>query len=234
LQLEGCHLPVIAKSYQLLAAATLGLSGLFFGGCATKPPVISLPYEMPATSMGSNVASASGAEIDIVQDTRADRSLDMFLSERPSDLLRRALAAELISTGVFPTVAPEASASSPSRFIIEVNLCDVSWAVPNHDRMVKTAFWTSFLTGGIGGIAYGSTDTPVYGHAVVSLKLWDRVNGKVLLEQTFDATHEEHKAKLACDTLQTRAQVMALALKDVLNKAAKSFPKTAVVADSHQ
>lgn len=177
---------------------------------------------MPAMGTAKNPAGPS-AEITTVQDTREDRSLDEFLSEKPVDFVRKALAAEFVDCGTFANVGLLAGTPPTADLLIEANLREMSWAVPNHAGMVKTAFWTSFLTGGLGGLAYGSTDTPVYGHASIHLKLTQRATGLVVLDQTFDAVHEEHMAKLKCDSLETRARVMALALKAVLVKAAKAI-----------
>lgn len=205
----------------LTLAASLALLA---GGCATQRPVVTLPYAMPALGTAPAKAAVNRtAQIGTVTDTREDRSLDMFLSEPPVDFLRKALAAELVAGGAFAQVGTASGETPNPSLVVTLELRELSWAVPNHAGMVKTAFWTSFLTGGIGGIAYGSTDTPVFGRAVVAVKLTEPGTGRIVLDQAFDALHEEHTIKLKCDSLETRARVMAAALKAVLVKTTQAL-----------
>lgn len=207
---------------RFLSRLSLLLLGLFLGGCtAGKPPSIALPYAMSA--MGTAAAERPAAEITTVRDSREDRTLDSFLKEPPTRSVEQALAAELTAGGGFSKVSTHTE--PPATILIEADLREMSWAVPNHQGMMKTAFWTSFLTGGLGGLAYGATDTPVFGHAVVALKITERGSGRILLEQSFDAMHEEKMAKLKCDSLETRARMMAQALKLVLVKATQAVAK---------
>jgi hypothetical protein len=207
-----------------LAAAACAIAA-FASGCAANRQPIQLPYPMPAMGQATTSAATPTAEIVTVTDTRVDRSLDMFLSERPDDFLRRAVAAELEAGGAFAHVTPKAATPSAAAVGIDLELKDLSWAVPNHEGIVKTAFWTSFLTGGLGGLAYGSTDTLVFGRAVIALKVTERAGGQVIFNETVDAMQEEKIAKLKCDTLETRSRVMAVALKKVLTKATQAVLK---------
>jgi hypothetical protein len=205
----------------VLGAALLALAS----GCATNRKPVQLPYTFPTRATASPDAPA--AEIANVTDTREDRSLDMFLSERTPDFLRKAFAAEFEAAGTFARVAiTSGAATGPAPLVIDLALKDVSWAVPNHEKMVKTAFWTSLLTGGLGGLAYGSTDTPVFGHAALVVKVTERSSGRVLFNETVETLHEEKMAKLKSDTLGARSQVMAAALKGTLVKAAGAVRKS--------
>lgn len=193
---------------------------LGLGGCAHQPTTVALPYEAPVMGATAQTSRPAGL-LTGVQDARQDWSLDSFLKEPVADFTRRMLAAELVANGAFASVQ-EKPGDVSGGVLIEASLGELSWMVPNHSRMVKTAFWTSFLTGGLGGLAYGATETPVFGHAAIHLKLTDRATAKVLLDQSFDAVHEEHIAKLKSDTLETRTRVMGAALKATLVKAAKA------------
>jgi hypothetical protein len=201
-----------------LLLSVLGFA--FLSGCAT-PPKVSLPYVWPDRSAPSLTSASHAAEIVKVTDSREDRSLDKFLEENPTDSLRKALAAELVASGAFLRIATSPEAN-PIPTTIEADLHEMSWSVPNYKSMVQTAFVASFLTGGLGGLAYGSTETPVVGHAVVALKIIEQPTGRVILDRTFEGTEEEHMAKLKCDTLQTRAHVMAAALKKALVSASQA------------
>lgn len=202
-----------------IPASILGLA--FLSGCATTPQKISLPYVLPGKP-SAVPSTAQAAKITKVTDSREDRSLDNLLAEAPVDSVRKALAAELVGAGAFSQVSISDETNAPA-IDIEADLHEMSWMVPNHKGMVQTAFWTSFLTGGLGGLAYGSTDTPVYGHAVVKLKLTEHATGHTILDQAFEGREEEHMAKLKCDTPNTRSQVMAAALKKALSGAAQKI-----------
>lgn len=195
----------------------------FFSGCASAPKKIQMPYALPAAPAVAATATPE-AEVTAISDKRQDRSIDAYLEESPVELLRKALAAELQAGGAFASVTAQA-AQPAAPLTIEVELRDLSWAVPNHKAMIQTAFWTSFLTGGLGGLAYGSTDTPVFGHAALVLKITDRATGKVLFNETLDVVHEEKMAKLKCDTPTTKAKVMAAALKAALIKGTAGVKK---------
>lgn len=212
-----------------IRALVFALAGLLIGGCATAPRTVQLPYAFPVGTPTA-AAAAPTAEIVSVTDSREDRSFDRFMNEQPTEILRKALAAELEAGGAFSRVARQGAPIGGAAVTIDVVLHDLSWAVPNHEGIVKTAFWTSFLTGGLGGLAYGATDTPVFGHAVVALKITERASGRVILAEKLDAVHEEKTAKLKCDSLETRARVMAAALKAVLLKATLATAKARAAA----
>ena len=194
---------------------------LLAGGCATTRQPIQLPYAFPAAVKPAPAAASVAPTAEIVQvtDTREDRSLDMFLNERPTEFLRKALAAELEAAGAFARVALHEPTPAAAPIAIDLELKDLSWTVPNHKAMVKTAFWTSLLTGGLGGLAYGSTETPVFGHAVLVVKITERASGRVLFSDKIETLHEEKMAKLKSDSLETRARMMAAAMKTTLTKA---------------
>lgn len=211
------------RPFRTCLAAGLVTLTFWLSGCATNHPVVKLPYEMPAMRTPVEAPAGRIASVVDIRDAREDRSLDMFLDEPPKAFVRKALAAELTAAGAMQAVSTEND--SAAAIGIEADLNELSWAVPNHEKMMKTAFWTSFLTGGLGGLAYGSTDTPVYGHASIKLKLTERSTGRVLLDENFDALHEERTAKLKCDSLETRARVMAAALKAALVKATQAVAR---------
>jgi hypothetical protein len=194
----------------------LALFGFFGTGCVSQPPKAKLPYAWPVASQTMTVASTEerpSAVIVLVEDKREDRVLEAFLSEPIPETVKRIVAAELGQTGVFSTLEIRpVSTARPAAVELGIVLEDVSWAVPNYERMVQTAFWTSFLTGGIGGVAYGSTETPVYGRAALSLRATRLADQAVIFEHRAEAVHEEKKAKFSSDTLETRLHMSATAL----------------------
>jgi len=202
--------------FSRLALTALSLVAAFLGGCASARQTVYLPYN-PPTGTKPN-ASAPLAAIASVTDNRPDRMMNMFLKTDFDSFVQESFAAELLAAGVFRQVTA-ADKKPENDYAVSVTVQDVSWAVPNHSGMVNTAFWTSFLTGGLGGLAYGSTSTPVYGRAEIYLRIVHRETGRVVLAQSFESLDEEHLAKLKCDTLETRARVMAEAWKIAVGKA---------------
>ncbi len=198
----------------LLLVAMLGL------GCATKPNKVRLPYEWPEnTAITAMPASAPTANIASVLDTREDASIDMYLEEPFADTIRAIIAAELTQSRVFSSVAPRSiSDATPAEFELGVVVEDASWMVPNYDRILKTAFWTSFMTGGIGGVAYGSSSTPVFGRAALSVTATRTSDRTIVFQQRVEAIHEEKMAKLSSDTLTTRLRMISIALKRTMEQ----------------
>ena len=198
----------------------LAIVVLFLSGCATNRAIVSLPYTMPA--LGDDTPSPSSEYTGAIKviDYRQERSVDMFLSEPVDEFVTKALEAELSSIGAFASILPQGSRPAPD-YLVEIYLHEITWAVPNHKGMVKTAFWTSFLTGGVGGLIYGSTDTPVFGHVSVDLKIKESSTNTIVLEESLEGLHEEKIAKLKSDTLTTKARVIAMALKNALVKASR-------------
>ena len=201
-------------------ALSLCAVALAFAGCAAQRQIVHLPYALPAA--GTARPEAPSAILTTVTDARDDRLLNQFIEAPPADFLREAFAAELRAAGTCSTVTlrPAHEPPHPEDFRIELELRDASWAVPNHAKMAKTAFWTSFLTGGLGGLAYGSTEAKVYGHAAIAVKVTARATNAVLLDATFEHLHEEATSKFKCDTPTTQARVIAAALRGAVQKAA--------------
>ena len=189
------------------------LVALLLGGCASNRQAIYLPYNPPTGSS----PDAPTAVIASITDRRPDGMMGAFLKNGFESFVQESLGAELEAAGILHIASTQNNPAA--RYTIDVTVNDVSWAVPNHSGMVRTVFWTSFLTGGLGGVAYGSTSTPVFGRAEFALRIIDRESGSVVLAQSFEGLHEEHTAKLKCDTMETRARVMAEAWKLAVAKA---------------
>jgi len=189
-------------------------------GCATAPRTVSL--QTKATAYAATT-TARVAEINVsVTDEREDRSLDFILAPEAtravSDVLRRAVLDAKLAT-----LAPEV----PAKWEIHGQLARLDWFVPEYKAMLKKAFATSFLTGGLGGLAYGSTSTPVQGNAVLRLRVVK--DGKEVLSREYVGFWEEKTAKLKCDTMDTKSRVAGAALSDAVEKFLKDLDQPQTV-----
>ncbi len=90
---------------------------------------------------------------------------------------------------------------------------EMKWEVPNYDRILATAFVTSLLTGGVGGVIYGSTKVDVYGDTTLKIKIIEQDTGKILIDKDYKAHIKERKAKLSCDTSTTKSEICGKSLK---------------------
>ena len=102
--------------------------------------------------------------------------------------------------------------------ILNGELHRFAWEVPNYKRIVGTAAAVSFATGGIGGLAYGSTSTDVHGHVRVRFVVKKKESEVAALDKEYEATVTEKKAKLNSDLPKTRRAIVARALKDVMEQ----------------
>lgn len=124
---------------------------------------------------------------------------------------------ELRATGLFSDVALKAPNSSETNFVLQATLKELRWEIPNYGKMVGTTTVISALTGGIGGLAYGSTGVDVHGHARVQFVLKNPRGATVLNREYFSKT-TERKAKMNSDTPTAYREVAASSLKEVINQ----------------
>lgn len=109
-----------------------------------------------------------------------------------------------------------ADSESP-RILISVELDSLKWEVPGYQAMVKKVFFSSLLTGGLGGLAYASTKTHVHGDC--SIRVTYSISGVKFHEAKYEFKHVETMAKLKCDTRETRVRVVSAALSNVIGQA---------------
>lgn len=187
---------------------------LLSSGCASRKP---LPYEHSAA-----VQAAAGAPllsvkpmVDERPDRRKDRTDSVLAIPACVDVV---IAAELERSGLFSKVVLVTNELSPKGFMLEGKLRDFRWEVPNYEQKVGTATVLSVVSGGIGGMIYGSTGTDVLGHATIRFVLRDLKENRVLLDQEYKETVTEETTKLACDTPKTCRAMASKALKSVLDR----------------
>lgn len=208
---------------KFILAMAAGLMALL-SGCATNAQrAVPLPHK--ATSYtAQNAIKVSKVDVSIT-DGRSDHSLDPILSTRPADDATQAIREAILSSKLV-----QVEVGSTEVLSVNGSLVKLEWFVPGYQGLLKKAFFTSFLTGGIGGVAYGSTSTPVEGHAV--LKVSVSRDGHEVLNRTYVGIWQEKTAKFSCDTLDTKTRVAGAALADAIDKMLKDIDTSTVLVEA--
>jgi hypothetical protein len=184
-------------------------------GCASGGPR-TIALQTKATSFAAQHSIEASALKVTVSDQRADRSIDQILSQKVPDTIKEVIDQSLRETKAI-TIQPAIDA--PIEIVGE--LTKLEWFVPGYDAMLKKVFVASFLTGGLGGVAYGSTETPVRGNVMIKLKALK--SGRELLNREYAGVHEEKMAKLKCDVMATKSRMAGFALSDAVEKFVKDL-----------
>jgi hypothetical protein len=184
---------------QIVLIVTVG------SGCAGAPRTTALKVDAPAASPTRALGSVEVS----VNDARVDRSLDEILSNRPADVTREAI---ITAINGLKALNGQSHLATMSQLSVELERLD--WLVPGYEAMLRKAYLTSFLTGGLGGLAYGSTDTTVQGHATLKIRM--RQSGREVLNKEYVGFYEEKIDKLRCDSLETKSRVAGLALSSAI------------------
>jgi len=205
-------------------------------GCAT-PPLQPFVYEYSKPKLdpsGSLVLAFSG-----MADLRTDRNIDKVYANPPVEEVNNILAQEIMSTGLFkdvvrlPGILEEGHKESKLKTAdlhLKAALLVMKWEVPNYESIVRNAFVVSLLTGGVGGVMYGSSNTDVFGHARMQLLVKDQRTNVVLIEKEYIGVVKENMIKFQCDTAETKARMVSLAVKDLIEKVKLDLVSTATSA----
>jgi hypothetical protein len=207
------------KTMLKMALVFVTLATLF--GCATKSAFV---YERPEIKGGATtgrVLLCKGT-----QDTRQERSLDTVYEGDTLEHVRQIIEQEMMSTGLFEKVvwtkteagSEDGYKASGNRFSLDTALNDLRWEVPGYDALQTKAFIAGLATGLVGGLVYGATSTDVNGASKVSARLVDLSAGKALVDKEYVGSFKTTKAKMSCDTSETKAEVAGKALKDAMEQ----------------
>lgn len=184
---------------------------LLFSGCAATQFVYEHPAEPRVTGEGTVIAAVAP-----VTDVRGgDKAIDAIYAADPMKDIQVIIQEELMSTGLFDDVIllPSPVKEHEATIVIESSVAKLNWEVPKYKDIVGTAFVVGFLTGGVGGIVYGSTATDVHSDVSLDVRVVEHGSGNVLLEKTYDGHCEEKFPKLKCDTPETKAMMVGKSLK---------------------
>ena len=193
-------------------------------GCGAAKLPFTYTYSSRETPAGNVVVA-----LQSIRDNRTDREIDKIYANSPSNEVNTILKEEISGTGLVKSVVVKDSSgsaddlrSSGANFLVIPVLKELKWEVPGYDTIKTLAFTTSFLTGGVGGMIYGSTSTDVYGIAELSIRIVD-VNSTDVLDKAYTARIEDRKAKLVCDTPGTKSEMVGRALKEAVDKFRADF-----------
>jgi hypothetical protein len=157
-----------------------------------------------------------------INDKRDKKDIDEVYKDNPLIDIKKILADEVLSTGLFKTVgfisddqARNISYLKRERidFLVDVTLTRLEWEVSDYNQILGTTFIVSILTGGLGGLIYGATPTDVYGNAIFKIKMVDTNSGKPYFEKEYIGKAKESMAKLSSDTTETKATMIGKAVK---------------------
>lgn len=190
-------------------------------GCSTSSEFI---YPENSKSTLYNGEKFFG-ELDELQDKRTqdkrtqDKEIDEIYKTPPVIEIQKILQDELINSGIFSEIhlALE-TPKSQAGYLIKPSLIRLEWEVPGYGSMVGTTFGVSLLTGGIGGLIYGSTSTDVFGYVDLEIELYDLSSDKLLTKKLYKGLAKQNMAKLSSDSHETKATIIGLAVQSAINQ----------------
>jgi hypothetical protein len=190
--------------------------------CAAKKPFLyQYPVQVEQPAAGMKLACTC------IKDRRQDHEIDKIYAENLTEDLNRIIEKEIQSMGLCKQVISIPRAEKVDKALKEnpdidlvmyTSLKELVWEVPDYDRKVGTVFVLSFLTGGLGGVAYGSTKTDVYGNARIKITVIRTETGEKLIDKEYVGHIEERMALLKCDTPNTKARIVGLSVKSIMKQ----------------
>lgn len=195
---------------------------LFTSGCVRTA---SFRYDYPQGSKPA-VAGLKIAYTYPKDERQPNEDVDKMWSKDPIEDIGKIIQEEIQSTGLFGEVVPIAKGEeeklvlekSGIRMVLHASIKELSWEIPNLKEQETKAFVISILTGGIGGLIYGSGSTDFYGKAKLRVVLDNRETGRNLLDKEYSSRAEERMARLKTDSANERARIIGRAVKQVMEQ----------------
>jgi hypothetical protein len=197
--------------------------GVVISGCAGKTKFL-YPSSASDQQRGTLVILHLGPD-----DQRSDRDIDKFYETNAIEEIRKILDSEMLGTGFVARVTPPVKDQGGSQNAEKVDLVmrsaikELRWEIPGYDALVSRMFIVSLLTGGIGGLIYGSTSTDVYGHSRLRISLVDEKDGKVYLDKEYTGDSKQSMAKLKSDIPSTKALLIGESLQQAMEQFRKDL-----------
>jgi len=185
---------------------------ILLSGCATKSKFVFEPLpEQQDKKRGAIIAALA----PVTDNRDPENRIDKYYDGDPLKDVQTMLERELLSTALFDKVVslPKPDAETKANLLIETSLKKMEWGVPDYESLQTKAFLVGLFTGLIGGAIYANTDTEVYGDSSIQMKVIEQPAGKVILEKSYEAHHEETVKKMHCDTPPTRIDMAGKSLK---------------------
>jgi hypothetical protein len=160
---------------------------LFVNGCATTTSLI---YDCP--SVVKPAITELRIAITYPKDEREpNQKVDKMWSKNPIEDIGKVIQDEIRSTGLFRETVlrnkgqDEKIGLSDIQMVLRTSLKELAWEIPNPKEQENKMLVISILTGGIGGLAYGSGSTEIYGKAKLKVVLEDRETKRILLDKEY-------------------------------------------------
>jgi hypothetical protein len=179
-------------------------------GCAAKK------FRLVESGPPVQGGGAEGAVVVVLQvaDARTDRDIDQLIERPVLEEVQALLQQELMATGRVSRVvlAPDSAAE----LVIEVELRQLAWEVPDYKHKMAMASAVGAVSGGLGALVYGSIPTDVHGHAVVGVTVKRTASGELLMARPFRAQVTDRRANMTSDTPGTKAEMVTRSVKKLL------------------
>ncbi len=201
-------------------AVAMMLSGLLLTGCSSSRAKFSYPNRPSLGTQGALV----GALHDVC-DRLSDRAIAPYYEENISSAITAALKSEMEASGAFASIESLPGCATPPSLdvlrergiavVVQPQIDQLKWEVPDYGQIAGTTFVVSLLFGIVGGLAYGMTDTEVFGRVELELDLLDVRSGQSV-ERTYKGEAREEMDKLDCDTAETRRKMVGRAFDQAM------------------
>jgi hypothetical protein len=201
------------------------------GNCATRTEfVYEHPEIQPQSLRGLIVGFFS------IEDQREDsKEMDKVYGDFPVGSLNQILEEEMESTGLFEQVLilPEKQSDEEDylnhtgiNFVVQPGLLEMKWEVPDYETKMKKIGGASFFFGLMGGMAYGSKITEVWGKTTLHIILTDANTGELVLNKNYEGFYVEEMKILECDTRSTKAYIVGKSFKQAMEEYKQDLIKT--------
>lgn len=204
---------VIYKKLPLFIIAMICLVG-----CASKTALI---YEHPKTDIQttSELIIAVSHPID---ERQPNEKVDKMWVDDPAKDIEKVISAELKSTGLFKEIVTVSLGDDTKLHDVDINLSssikELAWEIPNLEEQEGKMLGISILTGGIGGLIYGSGDTDFYGKARLEIAIKENKTNVTLFNKEYISRVEEKMARLKTDSYEERSKIIAKAVKRIMEE----------------
>jgi len=188
---------------------------LLLTGCAAT----NLQYDLPqATNVAITDLKIAVAHPEAKRQPNKD--VDKMWANEPSEEMQEVIQGEVKSTGLFRETISLAKDEEPHdcQLILNTSLKELAWEIPNLKAQEGKMLVISALTGGLGGLAYGSGSTDFYGKAKMHIILKEMATGKVLIDKEYSSRVAKKMARLKTDSYEQRSKIIGEAVKQVMNE----------------
>lgn len=182
-------------------------------GCANRAPFTYPDAAAPGAGGGVLVGA-----LHAVCDRRADRSIGEVYEGDVGSAVSAAMQREMLASGAFARIETlPACVASPAveelraqgvDVLVQPSLDELRWELPGHADIAATAFAISLVAGAVGGVAYGLTDTEVFGRTAIQATVTDTRRGSSDT-RTWRGEVRATTDKMSADTEDTRRDMAA-------------------------